>query len=385
MKFTCNTADLTKALQITSRAISSQQALPILSNVLCKAEGKFCTLTATDLELSITTRFEAEIINEGSITIPAKAIVNFAQYTQGTQVTLEVINGTQLKCVAQGATTMISGETATEYPTIPQITKEHSLSLPILAFSDALQKVTFACAKTTLRPVLSGVFFQLQNSNLTIVATDSYRLSECSISAVEATNDFECTIPNKVLEEVKNILSTYIKLDTPAKNDEEISTLPKVHIIISNQQIEFSVDGVTLLSRLIDGKFPNYKQIIPKEHTTTVVLPTNELNTILKRMHFFAKEMNNNITLTIQEGQIHLATMPTQAGKDEATISLEVTGNPTKIALSSSYLLDFLSHIRGETVVLKLTDSMHPAVFSLPANNEYLHLIMPLRLQESVQ
>lgn len=382
MKLTCAVTDLQKALHITSRAISSQQALPILSNVLLKAEGKTCTISATDLELSITTSFEANIENEGSITIPAKAIVNFAQYNSDTEVTLEVLSGTQLKCKSSKANTVISGEVASEYPTITPITKEHSFTLPIQAITEALHQVIFATAKTTLRPVLSGVYVTISNTVLTLVATDSYRLSEYTIPLSSTVSDIECIVPAKVLEELKNILSTYVKLDTPAKDDETPSKLPNLNVTVSNQQIEFSIDGVTLLSRLIDGKFPNYKQIIPQETTTSVGLPVGEFTTTLKRMHFFAKEMNNNITFSITEEGLHMSTMPTQAGKDEATISIELTGQPTKIALSSSYLLDFLSHIRGETITLRLTDSMHPAVFTLPSNDKYLHLVMPLRLQE---
>jgi DNA polymerase III subunit beta len=385
MKFTCALSDLQKALNVTSRAISAQQALPILSNVLLKAEGKTCTLSATDLELSITTSLPATIENEGGITIPAKAIVNFAQYNSDSEVTLEVLNGTQLKCTSAKTKTIISGEVATDYPTITPITKEHSFNLPVQATTEALHKVNFSTAKTTLRPVLSGVYCVLKHNTATLVATDSYRLSEYTIPLNGNTKEAECIIPAKVLEEVKNILGTYAKQDTPAKEDESINNLPELQVALSSQQIEFSINNITLLSRLIDGKFPDYKQIIPKEHTTTIGIPMVEFATILKRMHFFAKEMNNNITFSVNEEGLHLSTMPTQAGKDETTINVEFTGQPTKIALSSLYLLDFLSHIKCETITLSLTDSMHPAVFTLPALNEYLHLIMPLRLQEEIQ
>ena len=152
---------------------------------------------------------------------------------------------------------------------------------------------------------------------------------------------------------------------------------------LSNQQIELHVGPTRLLSRLIDGRFPDYKQIIPKEQKTTIQLSVRELTPIVKRMHYFAKEINNNLTFSFSKDAVHVKTPQTQAGRDEATFSAKIKGDPNKIALSSSYLLDFLGHADSEgEVELTLTDSMHPAVFRFPSNPLFLHLIMPLRLQE---
>ena len=163
--------------------------------------------------------------------------------------------------------------------------------------------------------------------------------------------------------------------DKPSKKEQ-------IKIALSSQQIEISIGNTHLLSRLIDGKFPDYQQIIPKEQNTRVAISTKELTTAVKRMHYFAKEINNNLTLTFSKEGVHIATPQTQAGKDETTLGGEVNGDDNKIALSSSYLLDFLGHTEEETVEVHLTDSMHPAVFHLPSNDLYLHLIMPLRIQD---
>ncbi len=382
MKFLCKTQDLLQALHLVSRAIGGQQALPILGNVLLEVEGKRCTVSATDLELSIVTSFEASIENEGSITIPAKAIVNFAQYNSDEEVLLETSEGTQLKCTSTHAKTLIAGEPSSEYPTISPIEKETTFTLQSGPLLYALQKVTFASAKTTLRPVLSGVYLRAEKGNLILVSTDSYRLSEYKLSTEASGQDISCIIPAKVLEELGGILSTSKKSGKKEEEEEKKEDNHTLEIALSSQQIEITIGHTKLTSRLIDGKFPDYNQIIPKESTTTVRLPVKEFIMVAKRMHYFAKEINNNLTITIEQNQVTIATPQTQMGKDEATLDGDVQGTTNKIALSSSYLLDFLSHVEGEEVEMRVTDSMHPAVFFLPSQENFLHLIMPLRIQE---
>jgi len=193
----------------------------------------------------------------------------------------------------------------------------------------------------------------------------------------------------KVLEELKSILGskkgereTQDGEGKDKKKKKEAPTEKKVEVALSSQQIELRAGPTQLLSRLIEGKFPDYQQIIPKEKKTTATFSTKELTTVIKRMHYFAKETNNNLTFNLAKGEAHITTPQTQAGKDEATLSVEISGGNNKIALSSSYLLDFLGHIDDENVEMQVTDSMHPAVFRLPSNEQLLHLIMPLRMQE---
>lgn len=381
MKFSCTTSDFLQAIQLVSRAIGSQQALPILGNILMHVEGKRCTVSATDLELSIITHFEAKIENEGSITVPAKAILNFAQYNQDPEILLETSEGTQLKCTSKHAKAVIAGEAASEYPTITPIEKQTSFTLESLPLLDALHMVTFSSAKTTLRPVLSGVYVRSERGKLILVATDSYRLSEYSIQTSGGDADISCIIPTKILEELKIILGSK-KGDRLETDGEEKKSSKTVEVTLSKQQIEVQIDSTRLLSRLIDGKFPDYQQIIPKESTTNAVFSTKELLTAVRRMHYFAKEINNNLTCTITTKGVHIATPQTQVGRDEATLMAGVQGQDMKIALSSSYLLDFLSHIDSESIEMHVTDSLHPAVFRVPGEMHFLHLIMPLRLQE---
>lgn len=386
MKFACSTGEFLQAIQMVSRAISGQQALPILGNILFKVEGQTCTVSATDLELSIITAFPASIESEGSITIPAKAILNFAQYNTDPEITLETVDGTQLKVTSKQSKTSLSGESAKDYPSIPAVEQKTSFKLDAAPLLDALNLVTFASARTSLRPVLSGVYLRTEGGKLVLVATDSYRLSEVIIPA-DVTEEFACIIPVKVLDELKVMLSSKkppkaSPTEEGEKPGERKEAIP-VQMTLSTQQIEIQIGQTRLVSRLIEGKFPDYRQIIPKDHTTKALISTRELTTAVKRMHYFAKEVNNNLTFSLSGAEANIHTPQTQLGKDETTIAAEITGTDGKIALSSSYLLDFLSHIDTDILEVRITDSMHPAVFYIPANDKFLHLIMPLRMQES--
>ncbi len=390
MKFSCKTQDLLSGLQLVSRAIGSDQVLPILQNILIHIEGKRCTLSATNLEISIVTSFEVSIENEGSITVPAKAILNFMQYNQDEEVVLETSEGTQLKLHSKRAKATISGEAASGFPTIISIQKETTLSLPIAPLLHALSLVTFSCAKTTSRPVISGVFVRLEKGMLILVGTDSYRLSEYRIKVDGLTGEISCIIPARFLEELKSIVSLQRGRGDETDSGDEKKTkagserreAEKVDIHLGAQQIEVHVGATRLTSRLIDGKFPDYVQVLPKEKHTTATVDVKDLLSAVKRMHYFAKELNNNITFSFTKSGVHLQTKQTQLGSDESTILVELDGRENKIALSSTYLIDFLSRLSNEKVMIELSDKMHPAVFRLSGGEPFLHLIMPLRMTE---
>ena len=206
MRFLCSTNDLLQALQLVSRAVGTQQALPILNNILLEVGGKRCTVSATDLEFSIITSFEVKVENEGAVTIPAKAILNFAQYNQDPEVLLETSEGTQLKCASKHIKATIAGEAASEYPSIAHTEKQSSFTLQTEPLTRALHLTTFASARTSLRPVLSGVSFYTSKDTLTLVATDSYRLSEYKTPLQKNEVDVACIIPTKILEELRTTL-----------------------------------------------------------------------------------------------------------------------------------------------------------------------------------
>lgn len=383
MKFSATTKDLLAGLQLVTRAIGTEQVLPILQNILIVASGKQCTLSATNLELSIITTLDVAIEHEGSITIPAKALLNFIQYNQDDSIVLETSEGTQLKLHSKRAKATILGDTAQGFPTIVGIQKETTLHLPIHHFVEALSLTTFSCAKTNARPVISGAYMFTKNTTLTIASTDSYRLSEYVITLPSTVASVSCIIPVRFLDELKSILLFHLghHESTKEKGDHEASD-QSFELHLSTQQIEARIGSTTIISRLIEGKFPDYQQVLPKERKATITVSTKNLLSAVKRMHYFAKEQSNNITFSFTRDAVNFITKQTQIGRDESSIPALLEGAETKIAVSSTYLIDFLSRLSSENVLIDISDKLHPAIFRLPENTQYFHLIMPLRLAE---
>ncbi len=388
MKFSCKTQDLLSGLQLVNRAIGTDQVLPILQNILISVEGKRCTLSGTNLEISIVTSFEVSIENEGAITVPAKAILNFMQYNQDDEVVLETSEGTQLKLHSKRAKAVIAGETASGFPVIAGIQKETVFSLPVGPLLHALNLVTFACAKTTSRPVISGVFVRIEKGAIVLVGTDSYRLSEYTIDIPGIKDGISCIIPARFMEELKAVIALHHTADevktagSEGKEKKSGTGEKNVEIALGSQQIEINIGSTRLVSRLIDGKFPDYVQVLPKEKHTTATVSTKDLLSAVKRMHYFAKELNNTITFHCTKSGVHLATKQTQLGRDESTINVELAGQENKIAISSTYLIDFLTRFSDSSVSIEILDKMHPAVFRSVKGEKFLHLIMPLRMSE---
>ncbi len=371
MKFSCEVSALLTGVQLVSRAIGSDQVLPILQNILLKAEGNSCTLSATNLEVSIITTIPIEQQEDGVVTIPMKAFLHFLQYNSDDRVVIEVKEGTHVHLHSKKAKAVLIGEDAKGFPHISSIQSETQFTLPLTPLLSALHFVTFTSAKTMTRPVLSGVLWASTEKNLTIVATDSYRLSEYVFEIPNLPNGIQSIIPARFLDEVRGVMGV---IQSTLK--EEVMT-----IRMNTQQIEMHIGSTTLSSRLIEGKFPDYTQILPKEKKTTITVKAKDLLSTIKRLHYFAKEQSNNITFSIENSIITLTTRETQYGRDEATIEGKVEGEmQNKIALSSLYSIDFLSRLTEEEVVIDIIDRFHPAVFRVPKNAGVLHLVMPLRI-----
>lgn len=224
---------------------------------------------------------------------------------------------------------------------------------------------------------------KLEAQKLFLVGTDSYRLSEYKIPIDTPAPTLSCIIPSRFLEELKGVIAVS-RGKTNAIDGEQKNEKKEDHIDIhlGSQQIEVTLGPTRLISRLIDGKFPDYTQVLPKERHTLVSVGVKDLLSAVKRMHYFAKEQSNNITFSFTKDGVHLMTRQTQLGQDESSIVAAVDGKDTKIAISSTYLIDFLSRIESDTIIIELSDKMHPAVFKIPGADNYLHLIMPLRMIE---
>ncbi|MBN1258492.1 DNA polymerase III subunit beta [Candidatus Peregrinibacteria bacterium] len=367
MRLTCSQKDLLSALVLTGKAVGVNSTLPILNNVLLKAEGKKLYFTTTNLEIAISYWIETNVKNEGEITLPSKLFTNYINYLKDDKVDISAEDGNMVILKTSDSTTKIKGVPASEFPPIPTIEKEAEFSLPVKTLKEAIRHVVFAAAMNTTRPILSGVCFLVSKNELKMATTDSYRLAEKTLPLSKTSGDITCIIPAKTIYEVGSILDA-------------LSGDDLVDVVISKNQVLFTVGAVKLISRLIEGQFPNYGQIIPKTNKSQIIFNIQDLILALKRINIFAKENNNKVIFRIKSDATTLTTDTTQYGEGEVVLTPKTKGEPNEIALNSQYLLDALSNIGGEEIQFEVGDKTTPVVIRPKGKSDYIHIIMPLKI-----
>ena len=366
MRLTCSQKDLLSALTTTNKAVDTNNTLPVLNNVLLKAEGKKLYFTSTNLEIAITYYIETEVKNEGEITIPSKLFTSYISYLKDEKVDMIVEDG-DIQIKTSDSKTRIKGIPASEFPPIPMVEKEGGMTTKVKDLNRAITQVVFAAALNTTRPILSGVYFVVEKEELKMVSTDSYRLSEKILPISNVAGDLNCIVPAKTILELGSILDGM-------KGDDDVI------IVISKNQIMFAVGSVELISRLIEGQFPNYEQIIPKSSKTKVEFDVSALSLVLKRINIFAKENNNKIILKVSDGKVIVTTEATQYGEGEITLDTKTDGSNNEIALNSQFLLDALGSIGVRKVNLEIGDKIAPVILKPKDEKGYTHIIMPLKI-----
>ncbi len=368
MKLICAQVDLERALNIVNKAITPNATLPVLNNILLKAQDKKLYFSATNLEVAIQYFIPADIKNEGSITVPAKLISSYIGLLKDEKVEISLLEGETLQMKSPTSQMKIKGINAGEFPVIPKVEKENTIKVGTKDLELAITQTVFSASNNTSRPVLSGVFFDVDKDVIKIVATDSYRLAEKTIKLQEKTTIvIQCIIPARTVMELGKILS---------RAEEK-----EVEINISKNQALFIIGDVQLMSRLIEGKFPPYEKIIPKTTRTKLEVLSEDLANVVRRVSLFARENNNSIKLSAtNDGKLSISTDETKVGEEKAELNVKIDGENNKIALNAQYLLDVLNYIQSDNVILEVDDKLSPAVVRSVKEKDYVYIIMPLKI-----
>ncbi len=367
MKVVIEQSDLLDGLKTVSRAVSGQNTLPVLGNILIKAEGKKLHFSATNLEISIATSVEANIKNEGSITIPAKILTSYTSLLKKDEdIELKLADGLALEVNSKTSKTKIKGISADEFPDITRVDSGVKLSLSTEDFRSMVQEVAFSAQENASRPILSGVLLKVDKKGLSIAATDSYRLSEKKIKLEKETQEMSAVVPVRAIFEADRLAAGGKKID----------------IMVSENQVSFAVNGTELVSRLIEGQFPDYHQILPKSHKTTAIVDRDDLSLAVRRVSIFAKENNQHMKLEfLNDETLTVSTGSTEIGEERTTVPIKLEGATNIIALNADYVLDVLGAMSGEEkITIELEGKLNPAVFKKEKGKDFVHLIMPLKL-----
>ena len=368
MKLFCSQKDLSHALNTVNKAISPNNTLPVLNNILIKAEGKKLFLSATNLELAISLFIEADVRNEGAITVPARLVTNYVSLLKSEKIEMHLMDGLTLSIKSNQSETKIKGINADEFPLIPKIEQPKNVTIPTEDLSKAINRTVFAVSQNPSKPVLSGVNFIIDKDQLKMVSTDSYRLAEQKLTLKESVDfDLQSIVPARTVQELGKVLSK--------------TTEKTVTIEFSKSQILFKLGDTELTSRLIEGSFPAYEKIFPKTNKTKVEVGIDGLAQTVKRVSLFARENNNNIKLAAtNDGKLLISTDETKIGEEKAELNIEITGENNKIALNAQYLSDVLSYIDNEKVCIELNDKLSPAAIKPCKEEGYVYIIMPLKI-----
>lgn len=368
MKLFCSQRDLDTALNIVNKAISPNNSLPVLNNILLKAEGKKLYFSSTNLEIAISCSIDADVRGEGAITVPAKLITNYVSLLTDQKVELSVGSDVSLAVESSTSHTKIKCISADEFPLIPKVEKEHEFSVKVEEFYEAINEVVFAASMNTSRPVLSGVYLISGAKGVKMAATDSYRLAERGVLPIKKPQqDLACIIPARTMMELAKILGKAM--------DKEIK------VVVSKNQILFSVGEIELISRLIEGKFPDYEKIIPSEKKTTFEVSVEDLSLVLKRVSLFARENNNSVKLTAtNDGKLLISSEETKVGEEKADVLIKIEGENNKISLNAQYLLDMLTYVNDDKILFVMNDAASPALIKPLKRDNYSYIIMPLKV-----
>lgn len=365
MKATILQSNFAKALNFVSRVVSNRTTLPVLNNVLIEAKDGKLKMSATDLEIAITVKMVGKVDQDGLITVPARLLSDFVLNNKDKSIDI-VLNKLNLNLKSERFEANIKGIDAEEFPTIPSSKQKSQTSIKVTDLSEALRKVAFSAAGDDTRPVLAGVLLKFSDKDIILAATDSYRLAEKKIQTEKKIDDREIVVPARTLNELNRILSS-IEMDGV------------VDVIIDETQIFFNVADIKLVSRLIEGSFPNYSQIIPEASKITVKADIAELLNALKISAIFAKDSANNIKVEIKNKELIIKSGVGENGDTTSKINAVSEGGNLEIAFNARYLIDVMNILNGKEVIMKFNDDSSPCIITCDKDEDYLYLAMPLK------
>jgi DNA polymerase-3 subunit beta len=368
MKLSSTKDNLSYGVQTVQRVVSLKNPLPILSGILLKADKGILSFTATDLELGIECNVSVSVYEEGAVVLPARLLTEIVRRLPEIDILVEVNKENNSTLIKYGqAEFNLLGMSPEDFPLLPRIENEKQISIKQDIFRKMIKQVGFAISLDDNRPIFTGVLMEIEKGEIRLVATDTHRLAFKKRKLDNIETDFEKTVivPGKALNELNRIMNgegEYLK------------------IAFGDNQVVFELPGVKLISRLIEGHFPNYKNVIPQGCKTKIRVKNKELLEAAERASLLAKEGSNVIRLNVKEGTVIIHSSSPEVGKIEEPLPIVFEGEETQIAFNSKYLIDVLKVIETEDVLLELNGSLSPGIIKPTEDENYFYLILPIRI-----
>lgn len=366
MKFVCSQQDLSKALNVVSKAISNKTTIPILKGILLEADssGKL-KLTSSDMDLSIEKEIEVTTLEPGSIVVSARLFADIIRKLPHTDVEVDFTNG-QVKVKAQGSEFNIVGQSAEEYPRVGKIEELKSISLNKELLKDMIRKTSFAASIEEAKGIIVGVLLEIEDEKLSMVALDGFRMAVAR-EKVEKVDNVSLIIAARILNEINKIF-------TEDEDQEEVK------IILDEQKAVFVLKDTTIISRIMEGDFIKYKDLLPKENITNVKVNRGEIVDCLDRASLLAREGRNNLVKIVTEDNKMMISSQSEEGNVKEELFIEKTGEDLEIGFNAKYLLEVFKAVNHEEVNMAFNNNVSPCIVKPLEGDEFEYLILPVRI-----
>lgn len=368
MKLTITKEKLINGLQAVQNVVNTKTTLPILTNVLLRADGDRLELTATDLDVTVCSNVEAQVMQPGATTVPVKRLFGIVRELGSPEIELEVDEKNMCSVRSGPSFYRINGLSADEFPPMPKFKEDKKVTLSQETVRNMLKKTSFAVSTDETRYVLNGIFFSLKDHKLTMVATDGRRLA-------------------LVDEEVDVDESSYGEFIVPSKAVNELNRLMQekgnVEIKYADNQAAFALQdekgvNVLVVTKLIEGNYPNYRQVIPTETRERITLMREEFLHALRRAEIMTSEKSNSVKLSFGKNLLAITANSPDVGEASETIAINYKGKEIAIAFNPRYIIDPLNALANEEIFIELIDELSPGVLKI--NGPFLYVVMPMRL-----
>ncbi len=368
MNLTISKEQIINGLQAVQNVVSNRTTLPILSNVLLRAEGDKLELTATDLDVTIACSVEAKVKKPGASTVPVKKLFGIVRELGNSEIDLEV-DDKNICSIRSGASFYkINGLSADEFPPMPKFKEDKKVVLPQKTVKDMMKKTSFAISTDESRYVLNGIFISLKDHKMTMVATDGRRLAMVDEEVdVSEKSQGEFIAPAKAVNELNRLLQE--------KGDVEVR--------YTDNQASFTLKdekngSVLIITKLIEGNYPNYKQVIPNEVKERISLGREEFLHALRRAEIMTSDKSNSVKMTFGKNNLAITANSPEVGEARESIAINYKGKEMAIAFNPKYMIDPLNALANDEVFIELIDELSPGVLKI--NGPFLYVVMPMRL-----
>jgi len=367
MQIVCSKAELVKGIQIVQAAVSTKNTLPVLANILLETKSNQLKLASTDLEVGVRCLIKAEIVKEGALTIPAKTFSDFVRTLPDNQeIRIQTEEPARMEIKSGKTRCVLLGLPKEDFPILPEFPEDTAVTIEAKSLREMIHKTAYSMSTDETRYILNGLYFILEKGSAKMVATDGRRLAFISREMVDKKTAVNVIIPSKAVREVERLLGAETALDT-------------VQISVTENQVAFKIGDTVVISRLIEGHFPNYEQVIPKTSTIKINVAAKDVATMTQRAALGSGDRGGVVKFILEKGKMRALGTAQGRVEVEDEIPVEYNGATLEIAFNPIFVMDVLKNLEASQVTFEFSTSLNPGVIRPVGDEQCIAVIMPMR------